>query len=131
ESAPVYAELFGIKAPMPREFKPILFPQEFTGDRDAHPKFSMLQLGGSGMEVMTPVGGPSPWRDFLEKYGPQMQHITFTVKNTPEAVAHLKKLGGRHELGAVQGVGYAYVNFKDQLGFTMELGQAPASGIVP
>lgn len=131
QAAPKYAELFGVKGPAPREFKPILFPPEFTGDRDSHPKFVMLQLGGSGMEVMTPMGGPSPWRAFYEKYGEGMQHITFTIPNAVNAVAHLKKLGGTHELGAVQGVGYAYVNFRDQLGFTMELSQAPATGITP
>lgn len=131
EAAPKYAELFGITGPAPREFKPILFPPEYAGDRDAHPKFVMLQLGGSGMEVMTPVGGPSPWRAFHEKYGEQMQHITFTVPNTLAAVEHLKKLGGTHELGAVQGVAYAYVNFKEQLGFTMELGQGAPTGITP
>ena len=129
QAAPLYAELFGVTRPTPREFQPILFPDDFAGDRDAHPRFVMLQLGGSGMEVMTPVGGPSPWREFFEQYGEGMQHITFTVRNTLEAVAHLKALGGRHELGAVEGVGYAYVNFRDQLGFTIELGQGGASGI--
>jgi catechol 2,3-dioxygenase-like lactoylglutathione lyase family enzyme len=121
-AVPAYADLFGVMAPMPREFKPVEFPTEFAGDRDAHPKYAMLQLGGSGMEVMTPVGGPSPWREFLDAYGEGMQHITFTVRSAPQAVAHLEKLGGRHEMGTAN-VGYAYVNFRKQLGFTVELGQ--------
>src|SRR5262249_55707438 len=52
-AAQVYAELFNVAAPAPREFKP---PGEA-----GYVKFLMLPLAGPPLEMVTPFGGSSPW----------------------------------------------------------------------
>ncbi len=126
--AKVYSDVFGVNVAEPVDFKgKIDFPNSFTGDRDAHPRYTFVRLPGVGIEIMTPIGGASPWREYLDTYGDGLHHICFSVKDIRQAIAHLQALGGKHEMGGSPGVGYAYVNFRDQLGFTIELSQMPAS----
>lgn len=123
-----YREVFGLPVSDPVHFKGTIdFPRDFTGDRDAHPKYSLLTLANVGIEVMQPEGGASPWREYLEKYGQGLHHIAFSVKDVHQAIAQLQALGGKLELGGSPGVGYAYVNFRDRLGFTIELSQMPTA----
>src|SRR5262249_35501850 len=97
---------------------------------DAHPRYTFATLSDVGIEILTPVGGPSPWREYLDQYGDGLHHICFSVKDIHRAIAHLQSLGGVLELGGSPGVTYAYGNFRRQLGFTIELSQMrePAAG---
>ena len=120
KSAKAYSEIFGVAVPAPRPGK-VPFPPSFTGDRESHPKFTVVPAANATIELLEPIGGASPWRAYLEKYGDGLHHIAFYVKDVLAAVAQLKALGGTHEMGGVSGVSYAYVNMRDQLGFTVEV----------
>jgi hypothetical protein len=72
---------------------------------------------------MEPVGGSSPWRDFLDKYGEAAHHIAFDVPDVAAATEHLAKFGGKVEIGGVPGAQFAYVNFKEQMGMVIEVGK--------
>jgi len=127
----MYGQVFGVSVKEPADFPgKIDFPSDFRGDRNAHPRYTFANLSDVGIEILTPVGGASPWREYLEKYGDGLHHICFSVKDINKAIAHLTSLGGTLELGGSPGVTYAYVNFRQQLGFTIELTQArePAAG---
>lgn len=73
KAAREYADLLGIPVPQTREVPDVPFPPDFTGDRTAHPKVTMIRLANVSIELLQPVGGKSPWRDHLEKFGPGLQ----------------------------------------------------------
>ncbi len=120
-AARAYAELFGIDPVAPADFRGIAYPPDFRGDREAHPRYAMLRLTGASLELLQPVGGASPWREHLEQYGDSLHHICFGVRDVAVAAAHLQSLGGQLELGGGPDSTYAYVNFREPLGFTIEL----------
>ena len=116
----LYGEVFGVTVAEPVDFKgKIDFPKEFRGDRDSYPRYTRAMLSNLAIEIMAPVGGASPWREYLDKYGEGLHHICFGVRDLNQAIAHLQTLGGVLEFGGSRGVGYAYVNFREQLGFTI------------
>jgi catechol 2,3-dioxygenase-like lactoylglutathione lyase family enzyme len=130
--AKVYSQVFGLPIKEPANMPgKIEYPKSYSGDRNAIPRYTFASLSDVGIEILTPVGGASPWREYLDKYGDGLHHICIAVKDIPAAVAHLVALGGKQELGGMPGVGYAYVNFRDQLGFTIELSQLPATPPAP
>lgn len=131
QAAKTYAEVFGVQPSAPRglagqiDFAAV---KDFSGDRQAGPRVSQVPLAGNmTIELLSPLGGASPWRAHLDQYGEGLHHINIAVKDVPAAIAHLQALGGRLELGGSPGVTYAYVNMRNQLGFTFELSQMPAS----
>ena len=130
KAAREYADLLGIPVPQTREVPDVPFPPDFTGDRTAHPKVTMIRLANVSIELLQPMGGKSPWRDHLEKFGPGLHHIAFSVPDVQQAVAHLQKFGGAYVLGKA-GYQAAYVDMKPILGFTFELNQAPPAGAAP
>jgi catechol 2,3-dioxygenase-like lactoylglutathione lyase family enzyme len=115
-----YADLFGVPVPVVRDVPAPPFPQGTTGDRRAHPRVAHLQLANTAIELLEPVGGSSPWRDHLDRYGESLHHIAFTVPDVPASVDALVKAGGAHVLGDATYVA-AYVDMRPVLGFTVEL----------
>lgn len=65
------------------------------------------QLGNVELELVQPVAGGSPHRDYLEEKGEGIQHIAFSVDNLGEEVEKLTGEGctilldGRRETGGV------------------------------
>jgi methylmalonyl-CoA/ethylmalonyl-CoA epimerase len=127
KAAREYADVLGIPVPQTRAVPGVPFPDDYTGDRNAHPKVAMIRLANMSIELLQPMGGKSPWRDHLDQFGPGLHHIAFGVPDVGQAVAQLQKLGGRYVLGKA-GYQAAYVDMKPILGFTFELNQnAPAA----
>lgn len=86
-------------------------------------KYAFLNLGGVRVEVIQPMNGPGPHYDYLQKFGPSLQHVAFAIPNVPQAVKTLQARGGTWTLGK-EGVPFAYVDMKEQLGMTIELNTA-------
>jgi methylmalonyl-CoA/ethylmalonyl-CoA epimerase len=126
KAAKAYADVLGIPASPVKEQTGVVFPADYRGDRKAHTKTVTFQLNGVGLELMQPVGGASPWRDHLDKYGEGLHHIAIAgVKNVADAAAFAASKGGKQVVG---GPGYktAFVDLKPVLGFTLELSEQPA-----
>jgi catechol 2,3-dioxygenase-like lactoylglutathione lyase family enzyme len=125
------ADVLGIPVPETRAVPGIPFPDDYAGDRNAHPKVAMIRLANMSIELLQPMGGKSPWRDHLDQFGPGLHHVAFGVPDIGQAVTEIQKLGGRYVLGKA-GYQAAYVDMKPILGFTFELIQnSPASAPPP
>ena len=123
---PAYADLLGLPVRDPREATGVPFPESYQGDRSAHPKVTSIRLNNISIELLEPIGGPSPWRDHLDQFGEGLHHIAFGVPDLQAAVACLEEKGGKHVLGAPD-YPAAHVNMKPLLGFTAEVGQVSGS----
>ena len=123
KSAKAYAELFGVEASGinitdPLEKTRLRFRGKPTG---ARAKLAFLRLENITIELIEPIGGPSTWREFLEKTGGGVHHIAFRVRGMEENVGLLEKKGGKRiQQGDFTGGSYAYVDLK-QLGVIVEL----------
>ena len=113
-AAKAYGDLFGV---------PVAPPREVEQDR-ARLKVARVQLSNVQIELIEPTIGPAPWRAHLERVGDGLHHVAFDVQDVDEAVAHLVRLGGTHQLGAA-GDASAYVDMTATLGFTIELTRRP------
>ena len=126
KAAAAYADLLGLPAPATREVPGVPFPESYRGDRAAHPKVTSFRLNNVSIELLEPIGGPSPWRDHLDQFGEGLHHIAFGVPDLQAAVAYLEEKGGKYLLGAPD-YPAAYVDLKPLLGFTAELSEMSGS----
>ena len=99
KAAAAYADLLGLPVRDPREATGVPFPESYQGDRSAHPKVTSIRLNNISIELLEPIGGPSPWRDHLDQFGEGLHHIAFGVPDLQAAVAYLEEKGGKHVLG--------------------------------
>jgi methylmalonyl-CoA/ethylmalonyl-CoA epimerase len=56
-------------------------------------KFRMANIGDMQLELIQPISGDSPHKDFLESRGEGIQHIACSVKDVQKEVNKLTKLG--------------------------------------
>ena len=125
ETAGKWAELFGLDAPEiiltdGLERAHTTYRGKPSG---AQAKLAFFQMGPISVELIEPVGGgPSTWREFLEKNGPGLHHIGLKVKNTDEIASQLSKKG-IHILqqGDYTGGRYTYLDSGPLLGTVLEL----------
>jgi methylmalonyl-CoA/ethylmalonyl-CoA epimerase len=81
-------------------FKPFPFPpdarEEFRGKPfipSQRVTIQKAQIGNMEFELIQPLEGESPHREFLEQKGEGIQHLGFRVKNLAEAVDQLTAEG--------------------------------------
>ncbi len=120
----VWEKLLGIKASGIVETE----PQEKTGMKyrgkaaGGRAKLAFFQLENITIELIEPVGGPSTWRDFLEKRGEGIHHIAFDVGDMESVKNSLKRMGiGIEQEGNFTGGCYAYTDPNSPLGIIIEL----------
>jgi methylmalonyl-CoA/ethylmalonyl-CoA epimerase len=88
----------------------------------AQAKLAFIELPNITLELIEPVGGPSTWRDFLEKKGEGVHHIAFEVKDLDARLAELEAKGvSLIQRGDYTGGRYAYVDATARLGLIVEL----------
>jgi len=79
-------------------------------------------LDNVGLDILEPVGGASPWGDFLERYGQGGDHVGVLVEDTEGRIAWLAGLGYEaYQTGRAGPSGYAYVDTRDPLGTDLEV----------
>jgi methylmalonyl-CoA/ethylmalonyl-CoA epimerase len=110
-------------------FKPILLPPDrqewFRGKPrkplEANVKINIAKIGGVEIELIEPVEGESPHKEFLESKGEGLQHIAFAVDDLDKEVAKLTKQGVKVLLRTKwQSGGIAYLDL-DVGGLIIEL----------
>jgi len=126
-----YAELFGLD--------PILIrtsPVDLPDGSKTVLKIANVPLPNFAIELVEPVGKAGPLYEHLQKFGPSVHHIGTILPGGPGSVdetrAALEKRGGKWTLGA-KGGSYAYVDFRDRLGATIEIQRTAngTSGVTP
>lgn len=89
---------------------------------NAQAKLAFFNLGQVQLELIEPVGGPSTWREALEKHGESVHHIAFWVEGMQRAVDFLREhsipMCQRGDMGDGQ---YAYFDAQEALGVVLEL----------
>lgn len=124
KSVEAWEKLLGVKASGIVETGPL----EETGMKykgraaEGRAKLAFLQLENITIELIEPVGGPSTWRDFLEKHGEGVHHIAFNVEDMERAENSLIEIGVEiDQAGFFTGGAYAYTNPESPLGIIIEL----------
>jgi methylmalonyl-CoA/ethylmalonyl-CoA epimerase len=85
-------------------------------------KLIFFNLGQVALEIIEPIGGPSTWREFLDKHGEGVHHIAFTVKSTKTAAGELSGFGiPPIQSGVFEGGSYVYCDSEKDLGVILEL----------
>ena len=74
----------------------------------------------SAVELEEPVGGASPWRDFLDAHGEGIHHLGFDVGALDDHVELLEAKGGTRVLGE-SGEIHAMVDLMTRFGLYFEL----------
>ena len=119
-AARVVADVFDLQVPPVRETKPVPLAEGYSGDPQAHTRVADMRFNNIVLEITQPVGGPSPWRDYLEQYGEGLHHLGFAVTDVDDYVRLLESKGGRRTLGEAYS-GYALVDLMSHLGIVIEL----------
>ncbi len=79
-------------------------------------------MGQVDIELIQPVGEPSPWQDHLDQHGDSLHHIAFQIHGMKEKVAYLDSKGfPLVQRGEYTGGRYAYIDGSAQLGCILEL----------
>jgi methylmalonyl-CoA/ethylmalonyl-CoA epimerase len=90
---------------------------------------AMIPVGGSFIQLLTPLDGDSPVARFLEKRGEGVHHLAFLVANIEAALEHLSAEGARliDETPRIGGRGarIAFVHPADLGGTLIELVEIP------
>lgn len=123
-AAQAYADLLGVEVPKVSTTDALEKTHvQFRGKPTiAQAKLAFLRAENITIELIEPIGGPSTWREFLDRHGPGVHHIAFKVKGMNEHVALLEKKGGRLlQSGDFVGGSYTYVDLTTQLGVIVEL----------
>lgn len=119
-----WSELLGLEKPSITETESWESTQmAFRGKPSkAGARLSFLNLENIVLEFIQPVGGPSTWQDFLDRYGEGIHHIAFNVEDLEERLESLRKAGVKVEQkGDFKGGRYVYTNPKSELGAVIEL----------
>jgi catechol 2,3-dioxygenase-like lactoylglutathione lyase family enzyme len=116
------AQLFGTAPPKVMEYKDAQYPPDANWSKTAFLRLAMMNQGGTGVEVIESVGGPTPWSESVAKQkGTAAQHLAINVGNRiDEMIMDLVAKGGKWTNGKPGG-GYAYLDFSDSLGLIFEL----------
>jgi len=124
KSIAIWERLLGIKASGIVETEPL----EKTGMKykgrasEGRAKLAFFQLENITIELIEPVGGPSTWRDFLEKHGEGIHHIAFNIDNMELVKKRLEEMDiGVEQEGRFTGGAYAYTDSNSPLRVIIEL----------
>jgi methylmalonyl-CoA/ethylmalonyl-CoA epimerase len=111
-------------------FKPFIFPpgaqEQFRGKLfipSERVAIQMANIGNIELELIQPLEGESPHREFLEQKGEGIQHLGFRVTNLEEDVKRLSAEGSEILLKSqFKGGGICYLDL-DAAGIIVELVQ--------
>jgi hypothetical protein len=118
------AELFGVAVPRinttdPADKAHTVYRGAAT---QAQAKLAFFQLGQVTLELIEPIGGPSTWREALQKNGEGFHHLAFQVADMDRAISHLRQKGCEViQTGDFTGGCYAYVDARPAVGCVIEL----------
>jgi len=120
----LWAKLLGMDVPTPveTETEDVTHMTYQGGVSPGRAKLAFFALENMTIELIEPIGGPSTWSDFLEKYGEGIHHVAFNVGDMAKSIEALKALGiGIEQRGDFTGGCYAYTSPSGNLGAILEL----------
>ncbi|HKX79937.1 MAG TPA: VOC family protein [Novosphingobium sp.] len=82
-------------------------------------KMYVVFMSNFYIKLFQPITPNGPYARHLDKFGMSIQNAQFAVSDLPAVRGRMIENGGRWSLGA-PGDGWAYVDFKEKLGLTLE-----------
>ena len=119
KTAQEYGKKFGIKVPNigmtdSREKSGATYRGEPT---EAMARLCHIPMGHIQTELIQPMGGPSVWKDFLDKHGDGIHHVAIVVKDS-RAESKGFPILQEGDFGTGR---YVYLDTYDSLGLCVEL----------
>ena len=71
----------------------------------AQARMAFLHLGQVDLELLEPIGEPSTWNDQLQRHGPSLHHVAFTIEGMAEKALYLNGQGLTWSSAASSSVG--------------------------
>ncbi len=124
ESAKRFASLFGVPVPPANitDKADKTHAQYHGKPTEARAKLAFFNMGSLSLELIEPVGGPSTWKEFLDKHGEGVHHIAFIVPDTEAETGILAEHGLKLvQKGDYTGGRYAYFEADPSIGVALEL----------
>ncbi len=124
KTSKAWAELLGVETPRWFLTDPVETGHTtYTGkSTTARAKLVFFDLGQVQLELIEPVGGPSTWKDFLDRKGEGVHHIAFAVRDMDGRIRALEGLGmAAVQRGDYTGGRYGYIASDARLGVALEL----------
>jgi len=116
-----YQDLFGLPAPTIGTIPAHVFPEGLKVDRATTVRWAKFTFpNGVILELNEPKGGPSVWRDHLNKHGRSIFSVGFLVGSVRDEFAYLASKGGVAVFGG-PGARYAGFDFTEKLGAIIEI----------
>jgi methylmalonyl-CoA/ethylmalonyl-CoA epimerase len=78
-----------------------------------HVRLTYLDTGNAYVQLVEPLDGSSPLRDWMDVHGEGLHHICFGVDDVPAAVAELSDPGTEVVLGSGRGRVSSFVTTRD------------------
>ena len=125
-TAQMFADVYGVTPPAPRVFdnvKTLRLPAGTTGSEAAKAKLVQFTVGNVRVELIEPIEGATPWQEHLDRYGQSVHHLSFGVPDIEQSLRGLEATGGTWVMGEPGNTSFKYVDMRDQLGYTVELGR--------
>jgi len=119
-----WAGLLGVEAPKWSLTDPVETGHtKYRGQSTtARAKLAFIDLGQVQLELIEPVGGPSTWKDFLDRNGEGVQHIAFLIRDMDGQMRILERQGmPAVQRGDYTGGRYGYIDSNSKLGVMLEL----------
>jgi len=125
KTARAIADVFHLQVPPIRDTRPIPLAKGYRGDTKAYTRVADMRFDNIALRITQPMGGASPWRDYVERHGEGLHHLSFAVPSVDDYARLLESKGGTRTIG-VAGGDYALVDLMSTLGIVIELTKAPA-----
>ena len=94
KTAKAFADVFGVEGvPKSQDFRDIQWGPRFPG-KIMHVRRMGMTINGVTFELLQPLEGESPWKDFMAKSGDGLHHVGFSVKDVGAARDYLESKGG-------------------------------------
>jgi len=122
KAAKAFTDIFGVPVSPAKDVKPTGFPPDYAGDRSAYTRVIEVQFDNMVVELSQPMGGPSPWRSFLETDGQAIHHVAFNVPDVEAHVRFLESMGGKRIVGQPGGDA-ALVDLTSEIGISFALNE--------
>jgi methylmalonyl-CoA/ethylmalonyl-CoA epimerase len=126
ETAKNLADMFGVQVPEARVFRGVKYPASYgDGKATMNGKFITIPINGVSFELIEPLDGESPWKDYLLRQGEGVHHIGFTVANAQAARKVLESKGGRQTQDYADWASYIDMHPRFPITFEMVSPQPP------
>ena len=128
KTAQMFSDVYGVTPPAPRVFdnvKALRLPAGASGSQ-AKAKLVQFTVGNVRIELIEPTEGATPWQEHLDRYGQSVHHLSFGVPDIEQSLHGLEAKGGTWVMGEAGNTSFKYVDMRDLLGYTVEVGRQPA-----